>query len=129
MDTPRSSSSPRDTASRWRWAAPVAVMAGILAATSWPTPPHMPGSSDKLVHFSAYALLGVTMAWAAQARSIREAFAWILLVSALGAADEWHQQFIPGRRMDARDWLADTAGAVSGFSLVTALRRRRESVA
>jgi VanZ family protein len=53
----------------------------------------------------------------------------MLLVSALGAADEWHQQFIPGRRMDARDWLADTAGAVSGLSLVTALRRRREFVA
>jgi VanZ family protein len=126
----RSRSSSRSASvSRWRWAVPVSVMAGILAATSWPTPPHMPGSSDKLVHFSAYALLGGTVAWAAEARSLRDALAWMLLVSALGAADEWHQQFIPGRRMDARDWLADTAGAVSGLSLVTALRRRRESVA
>jgi VanZ family protein len=123
------SSSRRASVSRWRWAVPVTVMAGILAATSWPTPPHMPGSSDKLVHFSAYALLGGTVAWAAEARSMRDVLAWMLLVSALGAADEWHQQFIPGRRMDARDWLADTAGAVSGLSLVTALRRRRESVA
>ena len=123
------SSSRSPSVSRWRWAVPVSVMAGILAATSWPTPPHMPGSSDKLVHFSAYALLGGTVAWAAEARSMRDVLAWVLLVSALGAADEWHQQFIPGRRMDARDWLADTAGAVSGLSLVTALRRRRESVA
>jgi VanZ family protein len=123
------SSSVSASVSRWRWAVPVSVMAGILAATSWPTPPHMPGSSDKLVHFSAYALLGGTVAWAAEARSLRDALAWMLLVSALGAADEWHQQFIPGRRMDARDWLADTAGAVSGLSLVTALRRRREFVA
>jgi VanZ family protein len=129
MDRSIPSSPPHPNSSRWRWAVPVTVMAGILTATSWPTPPHMPGGSDKLVHFSAYALLGATVAWAAEARSVRAVFAWMLLVSVLGAADEWHQQFIPGRRMDARDWLADTAGAVCGLSLVTALYRRRESVA
>jgi VanZ family protein len=54
---------------------------------------------------------------------------WIAVASALGAADEWHQQFIPSRSMDVRDWMADTAGAVTGLSLVTALARRREPVA
>ncbi len=112
-----------------RWIVPFAVAVSIFAATSWPTPPHMPGSSDKLVHFSAYAMLGVSIAWAARVRSWLHALRWVVLVSALGAADEWHQQFIPGRRMDARDWMADTAGAVCGLSLVTALFRRRESVA
>lgn len=112
-----------------RWLAPLAVALGIFTATSWPTPPHMPGSSDKLVHFSAYALLGASVAWAARSRTASVALRALLVVSALGAADEWHQQFIPGRRMDARDWVADTAGAAFGLSLVTALLRRRESVA
>ncbi|MDZ7630414.1 MAG: VanZ family protein [Gemmatimonadaceae bacterium] len=89
----------------------------------------MPGSSDKVVHFSAYAMLGASVAWAALARTGAGALRWLMVVSALGAADEWHQQFIPGRRMDAVDWVADTAGAAFGLSLVTALLRRRESVA
>ena len=111
-----------------RWLAPLTVMLVILAATSWPHPPHLPGQSDKVFHFSGYALLGATMGWAARASNIRRALQWIAVVSLLGAADEWHQQFIPSRSMDVRDWMADTAGAVAGLSLVTALTMRRESV-
>lgn len=112
-----------------RWLVPTAVAIGIFTGTSWPTPPPMPGGSDKFVHFAAYAMLGLTVGWAAQTRAIGEVLRWLVVVSALGAADEWHQRFIPGRSMDARDWFADTAGAVSGLLLVTALHRRRESVA
>lgn len=108
---------------------PLAVALGIFAATSWPAPPAMPNNSDKLVHFSAYGLLGVTVAWAARTRTWRAPLTLAVFVSLLGAADEWHQQFIPNRRMDVRDWVADTAGAVTGLFLVTALARRRESVA
>ena len=89
----------------------------------------MPGGSDKVIHFFAYASLGAAIGWAAQARSFWRALAWLAVASVLGAADEWHQQFIPSRSMDARDWMADTAGAVTGLFLVTALARRRESVA
>lgn len=115
--------------SRLRWLAPVVVMGCILVATSWPSPPDMPHNSDKLVHFAAYASLGAAVGWAAETRLYRRLLLWIGVVSILGAADEWHQQFIPSRSMDVRDWLADTAGAVTGLSLVTALTRRRESVA
>ena len=75
------------------------------------------------------ASLGAAFGWAAETRVFRRMLLWIGIVSLLGAADEWHQQFIPSRSMDVRDWLADTAGAVTGLSLVTALTRRRESVA
>ena len=87
----------------------------------------MPIQSDKLVHFLSYALLGASVAWAANTRTARRMLWWVGAAAVLGAVDEWHQQFIPGRRMDVRDWLADTAGAVTGLSLVTALARRRES--
>lgn len=89
----------------------------------------MPGHTDKLMHFLSYALLGAAVAWAADTRSARRMLLWVGAATMLGAVDEWHQQFIPGRRTDVRDWLADTAGAVTGFFLVTALARRRESVA
>ena len=112
-----------------RWLVPLAVMICILAGTSWPHPPNMPGQSDKVIHFTAYAMLGAAMGWAAYARSVWRALCWIAVVSMLGAADEWHQQFIPSRTMDVHDWMADTAGATIGLSLVTVLARRRESVA
>ena len=113
-----------------RWLVPLAVMLCILAGTSWPRPPNMPGGSDKVIHFLAYGSFGAALGWAARARSFRTAFLWLALgASLLGAADEWHQKFIPSRSMDARDWMADTAGAVTGLFLVTALARRRESVA
>ena len=118
------------TSNGWaRWLVPGAVMICILAGTSWPRPPYMPGGSDKVIHFCAYASLGAAIGWAARARSFWRALAWLAFASFLGAADEWHQQFIPSRSMDARDWIADTAGAVTGLFLVTALARRRESVA
>jgi VanZ family protein len=40
-----------------------------------------------------------------------------ILISAFGALDEWHQQFIPGRSMEFNDWIADTSGGVTGVSL------------
>ena len=112
-----------------RWLLPVAVMAGILVVTSLPAPPPMPHQSDKVVHFVAYATLGASVSWANGSASAMQAARILVLLSIAGALDEWHQQFIPNRRMDVRDWVADTAGAVAGFTLVAALLRRRESVA
>ena len=89
----------------------------------------MPNNSDKVVHLLAYAMLGASVAWAARTRLVGQAGLCLGAVSVLGAADEWHQQFIPSRRADVRDWLADTTGAAAGAFLVTALLRRREFTA
>jgi hypothetical protein len=35
----------------------------------------------------------------------------VLLTSAFGAGDEWHQSFTPGRRAAIDDWAMDTASA------------------
>ena len=45
--------------------------------------------------------------------------AWlaVLIVSAFGVTDEWHQSFVPGRSCDVFDWLADTAGAALAVAL------------
>lgn len=112
-----------------RWLLPLLVAVGILVATSWPRPPAMPNNSDKVVHLLAYAMLGASVAWAARTRLFGHALLCFGAVSVFGAADEWHQQFIPSRRADVRDWLADTTGAAAGAFLVTALLRRREFTA
>jgi VanZ family protein len=45
----------------------------------------------------------------------------VLGVSLLGAVDEWHQSFIPGRSMSLPDWVADTAGATVGVLAIRLL--------
>lgn len=108
---------------------PLAVVVGILAVTSWPKPPSLPHNSDKIVHFGSYALLGATIAWASRLQRRPQLARWVAFVALFAALDEWHQQFIPNRRMDTLDWVADVAGAVTGLFLVTARHRRRELVA
>lgn len=72
---------------------------------------------DKLAHFGFYGVTGLLCAlWRREcgdtaARSVATA---ALFVALLGAADEAHQRFIPGRSMDLLDWAADAAGGVSG---------------
>jgi VanZ family protein len=41
----------------------------------------------------------------------RSAWIALVLVSAYGMSDEWHQSFTPGRSVELADWLADTSGA------------------
>jgi VanZ family protein len=37
-----------------------------------------------------------------------------LLTSAIGAMDEWHQQYVEGRSTEMLDWMADTTGGLIG---------------
>jgi VanZ family protein len=39
-------------------------------------------------------------------------------IAAVGALDEWHQDFIPRRSMSFADWIADSSGALVGILLV-----------
>lgn len=116
-----------------RWLPPVAWAALILVLTSIPQP-HLPDvrGMDKLGHLCMYGGLGflTVRSLAADLRPWR-LFALVLVgVSAFGAIDEWHQQFIPGRSVDVQDWFADTVGAGLGsmMSVAALLRRARESL-
>lgn len=64
---------------------------------------------DKFSHFAVFGLLGTLLCRLGQGW---RAAAWALLaVSAFGAADEYHQSFVPGRSPEVADWIADTLGA------------------
>jgi VanZ family protein len=82
---------------------------------------------DKVVHATLYAVLAALTAWSLSApRRVRALLAVVALASLFGAADEWHQQFIPGRSQDRNDWLADSVGAALGVLFITAALARRE---
>lgn len=114
----------------WIW--PVALAAVIFAASSrsqlvdvggWP-------GLDKGVHFFVYGMLGVLVC--RLGRGPRAAVLAIILASAYGASDEWHQSFVPSRSAEVGDWMADTLGAavtVAGYAGSPRLRHWMETPA
>lgn len=64
---------------------------------------------DKLAHFAVYGLLATLLCRLGS--GWRAAWGALMLASAFGASDEWHQSFVPGRESELADWVADTCGA------------------
>ena len=94
----------------------------LFVLTSWPNPPSPDAAGlplDKLTHFGLYGVEGFLLyraiRWKGQA-----GFAWTRVLTIVGilalwgAIDEAHQEWVPGRRMDADDLAADVAGAAVG---------------
>jgi len=78
---------------------------------------------DKGAHFAIYGGTGFLCAlWRRESGfpAKRAALYAVLFVLAVGAIDEIHQHWIPGRSMEFLDWLADTLGGGTGavFSLL-----------
>jgi VanZ family protein len=64
----------------------------------------------RLAHLITFGLLGVLAGWAFEGH--RRSFVLaVLLVSAFGAVDEYHQSLVPGRKPGLDDWLFDTFSA------------------
>jgi VanZ family protein len=101
----------------------VGLLAGwvalTLTLTSIPNPdfgPSFPGA-DKIAHFGFYGVAGfLFVLWRRETGTgAAEAVVWAALFAALlGAVDEFHQQWIPGRSMEFLDWVADVAGGTAG---------------
>ena len=119
-----------ERSSRRRFAPAIAWGALMLLLTSLPgrAIPAVPVAHiDKLVHATMYAILAALVASAiAGPRRARALAGVVAFASLYGAADEWHQQFIPGRSQDRVDWAADTVGAALGVLFIAAARARRE---
>jgi len=77
---------------------------------------------DKIVHFTIYFFLGVFLIRALlmekKMQRMRRTFLYFTLISSLAALlDEYHQYFVPMRHVDFWDFVADCAGAFSGYGL------------
>jgi VanZ family protein len=114
-----------------RWLPPLLWAGVILVITSLPgsAVPSALAPYDKVIHFSMYGVFAALLAHQAMPQMVlwRGMFIALVLGSAFGAADEWHQGFIPGRSKDMKDWQADTAGAVAGALVAAGYRRARTS--
>jgi len=103
-----------------------AMLAGwvaiLITLTSIPNPsfPMSFHLSDKLAHFGFYCVAGFLCAlWRRECGRDRAGailFA-IVFVAFLGALDEIHQQWIPGRSLEFLDWIADVSGGTAGALL------------
>jgi len=96
----------------------------IFIQSSRPSPditPHWP-YIDKVLHFTAYALLGALFLRAFKTTRIKNNLILVFILSALlsslyGISDEIHQSFVPFRTADAMDALADILGSITGVYL------------
>jgi VanZ family protein len=112
-----------------RWLPPLIWAGVIVVATSLPGNyvPLVARPLDKVVHFSLYAVFAALLAW----QALYDMSPWRAIVIAagiaigFGAADEWHQRFVPGRAAAMADWLADILGAITGALSAAWYRRMR----
>ena len=106
----------------------LALMIAQTIASSFATLPTPPGAFDgidKLMHASAWTLLGACLALAARRPSRRTAVIAVVIAVAFGISDEVHQSFVPGRDASLLDLVADGVGACVGAALATWYGRRR----
>jgi VanZ family protein len=73
--------------------------------------------ADKIAHFGFYGVMGFLCAmWRRESGGTARGAALYALafVAIVGAVDEVHQHWIPGRSMDVFDWIADASGGGIG---------------
>jgi len=108
---------------------PAVIWAAVLFLLS-EMPPDSGGGefpiNDKVLHLGMYAVLGGALAWAGWRKGKTAALGLILLGTAYGALDEWHQSFVPGRDPSGWDFVADGVGVVVGFFLLRTVLKARE---
>ena len=74
----------------------------------------IPSPYDKLVHAGVFAVMAAAIGYASGLRGLPMLLvAWLGGV-AVGAMDEWHQMYLPGRSAGLDDLAADAAGAAVG---------------
>jgi len=109
------------------WIPACAWMAVIFYASSVPGDEITIHVWDKLLHLGVYSVLGICflLATANGRRSqvtVKAAVLAVLLATAYGVTDEFHQNFTPERTPDVMDVLADTLGATVGVTAIGVLR-------
>jgi VanZ family protein len=118
------------------WAPVVAYMGLLFVASSLSSIPSPPGGlTDKHEHFFFYGILaGLTLRALAKGEwrhvTLGAVLGAILISSAYGVSDEWHQRFVPGRDYELLDMAADAIGstlAAGGLWAWSILRRRSET--
>ncbi len=105
----------------WASVGGYALVIFILSAIPGSTIPRFFCGADKILHFLEYLPLGVLLMRAMAAMGgrlrIRALLVTLFVVMLYALTDEIHQFFVPGRTLDAADWVMDVLGATAGGSL------------
>ncbi|WP_404403088.1 VanZ family protein [Idiomarina seosinensis] len=102
----------------WARIAFVVLLIAATGAFFWQSPPSQANQIphlDKLVHFTVFFLLSLTLH---RAFTLKARFAFVLL-ALYGLLIEIAQHYIPGRGSDVYDWIADSAGVLAYFVLTS----------
>jgi len=81
---------------------------------------------DKLAHFVTYAAIAALLCLGLPRR-----WQWYaaLPVGIIGALDEWHQVYLPGRSADLGDLLTDIVAAIFAVTAIHLVRTHRQRAA
>jgi VanZ family protein len=108
----------------FNWFLLIAYCIFIFIQSSHPSPEIVPTFrfSDKLLHYVAFAIMGVLFYRAFQPLPLGNSAQLLVLLSMVcaslyGISDEIHQHFVPYRHGSLSDVIADVLGAVSGVYL------------
>jgi len=101
------------------WLPPLLYLVLIFLLSGMSSPPLPVGWDGNLLHYPEYAVLGLLLARALEggrraAPLLPFLVGAFLLAVVLGALDELHQSFVPGRMPDPVDWFHDAVGAAAG---------------
>ena len=104
------------------WGPVLAAMGVLFALSSQPSLPGVERIPDKLLHASAYFLLGLLSLRAAHGgfrapRPLPTLLSFVLCLG-YGAIEEWHQAAIPTRDASVGDWIADGVGLGAAWILL-----------
>ena len=96
----------------------------IYIQSANPSPDQIPSFRffDKVLHFTAYGIMGILFYRAYQTLRIKNNIQMLMLLSVVsaslyGISDEIHQSFVPFREAEVADVIADILGAVGGVFL------------
>jgi VanZ family protein len=83
---------------------------------------------DKAIHLIEFSVLGFLLSFGCflslKYSSKVKAYMTFLSGTLLGALDELHQYFVPGRSTEILDWIADALGVLLGLLIFIFLFRR-----
>ena len=106
------------------WLPLIAACLAIFIQSSLPGSERMPDVRffDKLLHFVAYALLGILFYRAYDTLPLRDNYKLLIFISIAsatlyGISDEIHQYFVPSRHADMADGVANMIGSICGVYL------------
>jgi VanZ family protein len=101
----------------------MAALFYLSSLSTLPSPPS--GITDKHEHFFFYGVLAA-LTLRALAGGTWRGISWasvlgaIVIASAYGVSDEFHQRFVPGRDYEVLDMVADALGATVATNLLWA---------